>query len=80
MDGAPKLDCFVDLDARTNDLQTRRCGLVLGYVQVVHAQVILYYLRSLFYSLGAYRSAAEQGERGLRHGVGLCQYSCSALT
>ncbi len=50
MDGVPKFVCFVDLDARTNGVQTQCSWLVLGYVQVVHAQVILDYLRSLFCS------------------------------
>jgi hypothetical protein len=50
MDGVPKLDCFVDLDARTNGAQTQCRSLVLGYVQAVHAQVILYYSLSLFCS------------------------------
>lgn len=80
MDGVPKFGCVVDLDARTNGAQTQRSWLALGYVQVVHAQVILDYLRSLLYSYSAHRSAAQQGECCLRHGVSLCQDSCSALT
>ena len=50
MDGVPKFVCVVDLDTRTNGVQTQWSWLALGYVQVVHALVILDYLRWLFYS------------------------------
>ena len=80
MDDAPKFVCFVDLDASTSALQNHCMQLVLDFVQAVHAQVSLCYLQWLFYSYSAYRSAAQQGECCLRHGVSLCQHSCSALT